>query len=257
MAKKKKHEEHENHERWLVSYADFITLLFAFFVVMYSVSRTDTQRLIQASNSIRWALHFEGTGGVGHPPVFNGPPSEGGCVTNQGNNPVRSASGKRIIEQLRRRVEQRLKPYLIERNMAGSIVVQADNNKLLLRMSAGPFFDPSSAALRPEVLVVMDAIGEELKDLNRAVRVEGHTDSAPTRIGRFRNNWDLSAARAVTVVTYLQDAHGIAPEKLTAVGLAATRPLVPSDTPEHQEQNRRVELVMELNPDDALNIAVR
>ncbi len=78
MARKKHEEEHENHERWLVSYADFITLLFAFFVVMYSVSRVDNKRLSQAAESIKWALHMAGTGGVGQLPVFEGPPSEGG-----------------------------------------------------------------------------------------------------------------------------------------------------------------------------------
>src|SRR5687767_15788648 len=85
--KHKKHEEHENHERWLVSYADFITLLFAFFVVMYSVSRVDNKRLTQVTNSIKFALHFKGSGGLNQMPMFEGPPSEGGCVTNSGSSP--------------------------------------------------------------------------------------------------------------------------------------------------------------------------
>ena len=79
MAKRKHEEEHENHERWLVSYADFITLLFAFFVVMYAVSRVDNKKLTQAVEGIRWALHTAGNGGTGALPIFEGPPSEGGC----------------------------------------------------------------------------------------------------------------------------------------------------------------------------------
>src|SRR5215213_6719567 len=86
MAKKPHHEEHENHERWLVSYADFITLLFAFFVVMYSVSRVDNKRLTQVVHSIKFALHFKGSGGLEQMPMFEGPPSEGGCVTNTGSS---------------------------------------------------------------------------------------------------------------------------------------------------------------------------
>ena len=79
MAKRKpKVEEHENHERWLVSYADFITLLFAFFVVLYSVSRIDNKRMAAAAKSIQWAMHYSGTGGTGHLQLFDGPPSEGG-----------------------------------------------------------------------------------------------------------------------------------------------------------------------------------
>src|ERR671928_584476 len=90
MAKKHKHEEHENHERWLVSYADFITLLFAFFVVMYSVSRVDNKRMVQVVQAIKFAMHFKGSGGVGELPLFEGPPSEGGCITNAGNAPKNS-----------------------------------------------------------------------------------------------------------------------------------------------------------------------
>ena len=92
MARKKKHhEEHENHERWLVSYADFMTLLFAFFVVMYAVSRVDNKRLVQVQESIRWAMHFSGTGGTGALPIFDGPPSEGGGpAMRSGSTPAAS-----------------------------------------------------------------------------------------------------------------------------------------------------------------------
>ena len=82
--KKHHEEEHENHERWLVSYADFITLLFAFFVVMYSVSKVDNKKLSQAAEGIRWALHMSGTGGTGAMPIFDGAPTEGGCKVNPG-----------------------------------------------------------------------------------------------------------------------------------------------------------------------------
>ncbi len=101
MARKKHEEEHENHERWLVSYADFITLLFAFFVVMYSVSRVDNKRMAQAAESIKWALHYGGTGGVGQLPIFDGTPSEGGSVMSApggGMSPAQQAA----VENFRR-----------------------------------------------------------------------------------------------------------------------------------------------------------
>jgi len=85
LAKKQKHEEHENHERWLVSYADFITLLFAFFVVLYSISRVDNKRMAQVQQSIKFALHFKGTGGIDQLPLFEGPPVDGGkCRRERG-----------------------------------------------------------------------------------------------------------------------------------------------------------------------------
>jgi chemotaxis protein MotB len=256
MAKKKHEEEHENHERWLVSYADFITLLFAFFVVMYAVSRVDNHRLVQASNAIRWALHFEGTGGVGQLPLFEGPVSEGGCVANPGSGAQVTLQGKRVLESLRKRIESRLKPFLLQQKSA-SVVVNMENGTLTLRMAAAHFFDPSSAALRPEALPLIDAIGEEISDLGRPVRVEGHTDDSAVGGTRFRNNWDLSAARAVTVVSYLEQAHHISPDKLVAMGRASTKPLVPNDTPEHREMNRRVDISIELEPADSFNVAVR
>ncbi len=257
MAKKKKHEEHENHERWLVSYADFITLLFAFFVVMYSVSRVDTKRVMQAQNSIKWALHFEGTGGVGQLPLFEGPPSEGGCSANIGTGAWNSPQAKRVIDALKKRVEKRLKPFLMERQTTGSVVINVENNRLAMRLSAARFFDPSLAALRPEVLPILDAIGDELADIKRAVRVEGHTDDSPLTSTRYRTNWDLSAARAATVVSYLEQAHHIPAALLSAAGLASTKPLVPNDSIENREQNRRVEIVIELQPGDVMNVAVR
>ena len=113
MARKKKHhEEHENHERWLVSYADFMTLLFAFFVVMYAVSRVDNKRMVQAQESIRWAMHFSGTGGTGALPIFDGPPSEGGGPAMRSGS-VNAEPEKKAIEMLKKRIEKRVRPLVM------------------------------------------------------------------------------------------------------------------------------------------------
>jgi chemotaxis protein MotB len=248
MAKKHKHEEHENHERWLVSYADFITLLFAFFVVMYSVSRVDQKRVVQASQSIRWALHFSGTGGVGELPIFQGPPA--GMVTGGGSGRATAApEALKQIEAVKRRIEKRIKAYLQEKKATQAVVVEMANGKLTIRLSATSFFDPAQAALRPEMLPVLDAIASELKQMNRPVRVEAHTDASGVS-SRFRNNWDLSAARASTVTAFLEEGHHMAPELLTAAGMSSARPLVPNDTPEHREMNRRVEMVVDFYSSD-------
>ncbi len=252
MARKHKHEEHENHERWLVSYADFITLLFAFFVVLYSVSRVDNKKLAQAATSVQWALHYKGTGGVGAMPIFEGPPSEGGCAANTGPAAASSPQAKKAAENLRRKIEKRLKPLLQDKKTASAVVVETANGKLNIRLSAARFFDAAQAALRPEALPVLDAIAEELAGLNRPVRVEAHTDDSPVK-GKFRNNWDLSAARAVTVVSFLEAGHQIAPAMLAAAGMGGSRPLVANDSAEGREANRRVELVVELTSADLLN----
>ena len=257
--RKPKHaEEHVNHERWLVSYADFITLLFAFFVVLYSVSRVDNKKMQQASASIQWALNYSGTGGVGSIPILDGPPSEGGCSANIGNAPRRNPSATNTaVQSLQRRIEKRLKRMLLDRGPTSTVSVQVEGKRLAVRLAAVHFFDPALNALRPEALPILDSIAEELLVINRPLRVEGHTDDTPVAGPRFRNNWELSAARAATVVAYLEAAHKIPAASLTAAGMGSSRPMAKSDTAEGREANRRVEIVVELEPDDVLSVASR
>ncbi len=258
MARKHKHEEHENHERWLVSYADFITLLFAFFVVMYSVSRVDNKKLSQAVTGIQWALHYQGSGGVAAVPIFEGPPSEGGCVVNMGVS-AKAPSGnvKLALEAVQRKIERRLRHQLIDRNATHEVVISMEGKRLAVRLAAAHFFDAGQSALRPEALPVIDAIGAELAELGRPLRVEGHTDVAPPSGSRYRNNWDLSASRAATVVSYLEGAHHLKAEMLTAAGMGSAHPIADNGTLEGRELNRRVELVVELAPEDAMRLAAR
>ncbi|HTP52422.1 MAG TPA: flagellar motor protein MotB [Anaeromyxobacteraceae bacterium] len=253
--RKKKHheEEHENHERWLVSYADFITLLFAFVVVMYSVSRVDNKKLTQAVQGIRWALHTAGNGGTGALPLFEGPPSEGGCRVAPGASSSSLAERAKAVEDLRRRIEKKVLPFVMNKAGPTAVTVHVeDGHRLVVRLAAANFFDPGQAALRPQVLPILDAVSTELKDLDRPLRIEGHTDDSPVQGGRFHGNWDLSAARAATVTAYLQDAHRVPPGHLSAVGLADTKPVSREPTETARELNRRVEMVVELNTDDPL-----
>ncbi|ABC81158.1 OmpA/MotB family protein [Anaeromyxobacter dehalogenans] len=251
MARRRREEEHENHERWLVSYADFMTLLFAFFVVMYAVSRVDNKRIVQATESIRWAMHFSGTGGTGALPLFDGPPSEGGGPALEAGTSMRQEH--RGIELLRKRIERRVRPFVMERRPVPVVSVLVEGRRLTVRLAATEFFDPGQAALRPQALAMLDAIAAELVPLARPLRVEGHTDETPVGGGgRWISNWELSAARAATVVGYLEQAHAARPAGLSAVGLGSAHPLSTDATPEAHERNRRVELVLELDPHDEL-----
>jgi chemotaxis protein MotB len=245
MSRKKHEEEHENHERWLVSYADFITLLFAFFVVMYSVSRVDNKRLNQAAKSIQWALHYSGTGGLGQLPLFEGPPSEGGNVMEMAGGGLNPGQ-QQAMENFRRRVENRIRPFVMQRAGPTAVTVAVEGRRVMVRLAAAEFFDAGQAVLRPQVVPLLDAIAEEIVPLGRPLRIEGHTDDTPAYGTRYRDNWDLSASRAATVASYLERAHHAAPALLSATGFAATRPIAKGDTPEDHELNRRVEMVVEL-----------
>jgi chemotaxis protein MotB len=251
LARKQKQEEHENHERWLVSYADFMTLLFAFFVVMYSVSKVDNKRLIQASDSIRWAMHFSGTGGTGALPIFDGPPTEGGGPALR-TGKAHVEQEKEAIEMLRKKLERRVRPFVMDHETKPVVTVLVEGRKLTVRLAAAEFFDPGQAVLRPQILPVLDAIADELVPLHHLLRAEGHTDETPLGNDRWRNNWELSAARAATVVTYLESAHSARPELLAAVGLGSSHPLATGNSADAHERNRRVELVLELEPKDEL-----
>ena len=258
MAKKRGHaEEHENHERWLVSYADFMTLLFAFFVVMYSISRVDQKKMVEVVHAIKFAMHYKGTGGAEQIPIFEGPVTEGGCVTNLGDQrPVRQEI--EAVEAVRRRIEKKLKGLLMDRpKSAPTVVLHAEGRRLMIRLSASRFFDPSQSAIRPEVMPVLDAISIELAQFHRAIRIEGHTDDQSAGRTRFRDNWDLSASRAAAVAAYMEGAHKIDGKLLSAAGHASSRPIADNRTPEGRETNRRVELVLEVKPEDAYDAIAR
>ena len=258
MAKKREHaEEHENHERWLVSYADFVTLLFAFFVVMNSVSRVDQKRMIDVVKAIKFAMHFKGTGGADQIPIFEGPISEGGCVTNMGEERPNNQEIE-AVEAVRRRIEKRLKGLLLERpDSPPTVLMHTEGRRLMIRLSASHFFDPSQAAIRPEMIPVLDAIALELAQFRRAIRIEGHTDDQTAAHTRFRDNWDLSASRAAAVASYMQGAHHIDGKLLSAVGQGSTRPIADNGTAQGREVNRRVELVLEIKAQDAFDAMAR
>lgn len=244
-------EEHENHERWLVSYADFMTLLFALFVVMYAVSRVDTNKAKQVEESVKWALHMGGEGGVTKMAIFEGPPSEGGGIAKMAGSNSVSVEQRQVIEAFRRKVENRVRPFVMEKAGATAVSVEIEDRLVKVRLSAGEFFEPGEAVLRPQILPVLDAIAEELVPLHQPIQVEGHTDDQVIVTGRYRDNWDLSAARAATVTSFLEKAHKATPRLLSAAGYADTRPVSRADTPEARERNRRVELVVELELPDA------
>jgi chemotaxis protein MotB len=135
------------------------------------------------------------------------------------------------------------------------VTVEAENGRLAVRLATTQMFGASQVSVRPEALPVLDAVAEELKALGRPVRVEGHADDAPISSERYANNWELSTARAAVVAAYLEAAHHFAPGKLSAAGYAASRPIASNDTAEGRQANRRLELVIELEPGDVTRLA--
>ncbi len=231
---KKKHEEHENHERWLVSYADFITLLFAFFVVMYSVSSVNEGKYRTVSDSIKAALN----------PIVS-PPSSTMPFTLGSNKP---ATIQPALASAKEPVIRRLRAIMksVKDTAQFEIVQVADRSsgEIVLTIPDHVMFNSGEATLRPEALPFLKALSEVLVELDRHIRVEGHTDNVPIRTMQFPSNWELSAARAVIVVRVMSELYGVPAPHLSAMGRADSMPKTDNLTPENRTKNRRVEIVV-------------
>jgi chemotaxis protein MotB len=207
----------EGRDRWLISYADLATLLFALFVVLYAAA--DHERARNVVNAI--AEQFGET---------MGPTSaEGGRGVLPGaTSPAREAIDRALEE-------------------SGALASRAQVNEsergVVVSLAEGGFFAPADAAVREDALPLLDAIGDALKDSTSLVRVEGHTDSTPISTARFPSNWELSGARAAAVLARLT-ARGVPPSRLSVAGYGGERPIADNATPEGRALNRRVDVVI-------------
>ena len=230
--RKKKHPEHVNHERWLISYADFITLLFAFFVVMFASSQVDSKKMGRFTESFAKAVGIE---------VF---PQSGNSIM-----PGELISNNRLndlpkeLEQLRNSI---IKKSKLDPSIAGMQVV-ARHQELILRLPDSIVFDSGDDKIKPQAHLVLEQLGEELGSKNFSIRIEGHTDNIPINNFRFRSNWDLSTARATAVIAEFATQKIIHPENLSAAGYGEFHPIASNGTQEGRAQNRRVDLVVNAN----------
>jgi len=221
MRRRGSEEEHDNADRWVVSYADFITLLFAFFTVMYAVSRVDSAKLRDFAGSARAAFGPAGPG-AGKPVI-------------EGIVPIpRTANG--LKQEAVRIVEAA--------GAGGAVTVRRDPRGLVLSMGENVLFDPGQAAAKPSSSDALSAVAAIVKKTRGDAVVEGHTDSLPIANSRYASNWELSAARATDVLARLIKEHGIAPARLSAAGYAEFRPIASNASPEGRALNRRVDVVV-------------
>ena len=231
---KHKHEEHENHERWLVSYADFITLLFAFFVVMYSISAVNEGKFRTVSESIKAALR----------PVTNQPTSTMAFNIGQSRPSLSQPSIPTSKREAIRHLREMIKAMQTGPRFAVIHLAEKENGDIVITIPDQLLFNSGEAAIRQDALPFLKGLGGAMVELDRHVRIEGHTDNVPIRTAQFPSNWELSAARAVIVVRVLSELYGVPAGHLTAVGHADTRPMTANLSPEQRAKNRRVEIII-------------
>jgi chemotaxis protein MotB len=250
MAKKKGHDEEErvNHERWLVSYADFITLLMVLFVVLYSMSRADDSKFAKLSASLKRAFNVEVLRGDDPTTVHGdyGADAPVGMIREAIAQRDASSTDNLLVTTLDELRQAIAELPQTERSRQGVEVAPARDG-IVISLSGNVLFDSGRADLRLEGLDLLDALAARLSDMPNEIRVEGHTDNVPIATPLYPSNWELSSARATTVARYLSE-HGVAPVRLMAAGFGDNRPVAPNDTREGRARNRRVDIVIVAAP---------
>jgi len=248
VAKKHKKHEHVNHERWLVSYADFITLLFAFFVVMFAVSQVDSKKLGRFTESVNVAFQNNGL----FAPNSGSPLQRGG---NAGSALVPAVVSDRpslfrytASSPRAQAVKDSLEESIDAAGLGSVVGLRYDERGVVVSLPENLYFKPGTANLLTDSLANMAELGKTLATQSGQIVVEGHTDDLPVSSALFTSNWELSAARAARVVRYLIEDAGIEGSRLSAVGLADTRPLVENTDEATRAANRRVQIVIVTEP---------
>ncbi|MBO8129217.1 MAG: OmpA family protein [Peptococcaceae bacterium] len=226
-----------NHERWLITYADLITLLLIFFVVLYSFSKIDAEKFAAIAESLTKAL-----GGGQMSFILDQPgTSIAPGLQNQSNDIDLQQSAEAV--QLAR-IEGQLRKFIKEKGLDASISVISEERGVVLSIQDTVLFESGKARLTPEAKEIIDEVGLLLLSVPNYIRIEGHTDNLPIHTREFPSNWELSVARACSVVQRLIKKHNFPPERLSATGYGEYRPRVPNDTAEHRQINRRVDFVI-------------
>jgi chemotaxis protein MotB len=250
IERRKGHQEHENHERWLVSYADFITLLFAFFVVMFASSQTDKSKAKQISEAVEKALS-EGKS-MGVPPAVA--KILGGTVDDkgQGNAQMKGPGGaQKAAKEAPTEEVLELTPSMKSLNVqlkaeidSGKVEISMEPRGLVVSLKETAFFPAGGDNLQAESLSTIEKLAAALNAISNPLRIEGHTDSKPIHTARFRSNWELSAARAIAMMETLATRFHVSYNRMAIVGFADTQPEVSNDTVEGRARNRRVDIVI-------------
>jgi len=257
VSRRKRPRAHANHERWLVSYADFITLLFAFFVVLYSSSQVDQRKVGKLALAIQVAFQELGVfpASTTQIPLDTNEPmpfspvqtiensvhnTDLGRIASSPKGTPDAASEEANISSLQGELQQALAHELT----VHSVALHRESEGLVISLREFGFFDSGSAAIKPSAMPALDRIASILSVRTCRLRIEGHTDNVPIHNAHVASNWELSTARSTELVRLLIQRYRFSPERLSAAGYAEYHPIASNDTPEGRAQNRRVDLVI-------------
>jgi chemotaxis protein MotB len=262
MARKKAPEKPANHERWLVSYGDFITLLFAVFVTLYAMSQTDKKKVNEVAASYRSAFGISSGAGVSIPNVITSSElmpipaldtkaeQAAKSKKQQGDvdrDEVGSDAGKKQqvhsgdFQDIKKSIKITLKPL----QLAGALVVEDTSQGIAIRLEEAVFFEPGSATVKPEALNQVGKIASALASVtSHQLRIEGHTDNLPPLNSRYQTNWELSLDRAANIMRIFLENYDFTPANISIAGYGEFRPVADNDTESGRKKNRRVDIIL-------------
>src|ERR1022692_1074730 len=242
---------HANHERWLVSYADFMTLLFAFFVVMFASTQNNKNQAKDVSESVRQALeHGQFSAAIstvlgrGKHEAKKAPLSKDATPEKENPNapppppppPAHPPDLAQSLDTLQKGLDSDLK--------TGKLQLRLDARGLIISLREKAFFASGDSSVAPGSLPMLAKIAAVVQSLPNSVRLEGHTDARPIHTSRFQSNWELSAARSIAMLELLRDRFQIPQSRMAVAGYAENSPVDTNDTEEGRAHNRRVDLVL-------------
>ncbi len=254
MARKKKPEKHANHERWLVSYADFITLLFAVFVTMFAMSQTDKRKVEEVVASFRESFGYSKAGPSSNVNILDSTelspvpsitrPASRGDMNPQMPFDKNGRTRYQAEEKDFKKAKTAMEAFMVKNGIHDEVSLEINRRGLVISLKEAGFFDSGSAEIRMSSYPILAKIAESLADYANQIRVEGHTDNIPINTRSFPSNWELSTARATNIVQHLVNYYKFWPEKLSATGYAEFRAIADNDTSDGRAKNRRVDIVV-------------
>jgi chemotaxis protein MotB len=233
---RRRREDHVNHERWLVSYADFMTLLFALFVVLFASSHHDRKTIQSVSKAVKNGFQEMGAFSSSDSAADN---SRIIGSTSTGETQVPANAGIDMVE-----LQKKLNKALGKEIERQEVVLRMTPEGFVISLHELGFFDSGEAQLMPGAGDKIKRIAEVLTQYGLDMRVEGHTDNVPIHNATFASNWDLSTARAMAVAMMLLNESGVDPQRISIAGYAQYHPSASNDTPEGRRANRRVDIVV-------------
>ena len=235
--------EKENSERWVLSYADLVTLLFGFFIILYATAEVDVVKFNKLAAGIAQAFNVEVKTGSG----------SGSAVLDGGSGIIPAPQGGALIDLDLDFVERSIRQRAAELGVdASEIVISRGETQIVVRFAGNLVFPSASAVLREDVLPLLLVVGSVIAELPNEVRVEGHTDSIPVGTSLYETNWELSSARATSVLRFLVEEAGLPAERVFAAGYGEFRPEATNATPEGRALNRRADIVILYDRDETL-----